>query len=92
MTYDSALSTLPGAMKPAMGFAEAVRKVLRASAKGITPRECAQQMNASGAKALYTGKTDFSTRVGNELHRLMKAGEVHRRDGRYFLAQQELRQ
>jgi len=74
------------------GFAAAVRSILRDYPKGIRPNNVAEQMKARGSSATYTGKTPFNTRVGNELHRLMKAGEVGRRSGRYYLITQEQHQ
>jgi hypothetical protein len=71
------------------GFADAVRAALRVRSKGGTPSEVAEQMKTDGTDATYKGKTPFSVRVGNELHRLMKTGEVGRRSGRYYLIQQE---
>jgi ABC-type transport system involved in cytochrome bd biosynthesis fused ATPase/permease subunit len=74
------------------GFAAAVRDVLREAPKGLKPSKVAEQMKTRGTAATYTGKTPFNSRVGNELHRLMKAGEVGRRSGRYYLVVQEQHQ
>jgi hypothetical protein len=74
----------------ATGFADAVRQVFRESLpRGGTPSDVADVMKARGTAALYSGKTPFSVRVGNELHRLMKAGELGRRSGRYYLIQEQ---
>jgi hypothetical protein len=74
------------------GFAAAVRTVLRDAPKGMKPAKVAEEMKVRGSAATYTGKTPFNTRVGNELHRLMKSGEVIRRSGRYYLKMQEQHQ
>lgn len=82
----------PVAKAGGTGFASAVRDALRDQPKGATPSDVAEQMKTRGTAALYTGKTPFGTRVGNELHRLMRAGEISRRSGRYYFIQQELHQ
>jgi hypothetical protein len=71
------------------GFADAVRSVLRDAPKGMKPRQVAEEMKTRGTAATYTGKTPFGTRVGNELHRLMRNKEVIRSSGRYHLKTQE---
>jgi hypothetical protein len=92
----NALSTLGsnGAATKATptGFADAVRSVLRDYPRGVAPSDVAEQMKARGTASIYTGKTPFSVRVGNELHRLLKAGEVGRHSGRYYLKPQEQHQ
>jgi hypothetical protein len=78
--------------KPGTGFADAVRAVLRENPKGLVPKAVAKQMQVKGTAELYKGSTPFNVRVGNELHRLMKAEEVGRHSGRYYLITQEQHQ
>jgi hypothetical protein len=80
------------ATTPPKGFADAVRQILRDHPKGLAPSDVADQMKVRGTDKLYSGNTPFKTRVGNELHRLLKADELIRQSGRYVLKQQELRQ
>jgi hypothetical protein len=76
--------------KTVTGFADAIRQVFRESLpRGGTPSDVADSMRTRGTAALYTGKTPFSVRVGNELQRLMKAGELGRRSGRYYLISEQ---
>lgn len=74
------------------GFADAVRDVLKDYPKGLAPSDVAEQMKSRGTSSIYKGKTQFSVRVGNELHRLMKSGELVRRAGRYYFATHESHQ
>jgi hypothetical protein len=73
------------------GFAEAVRTILKDHPKGLRPSVLAKQMQVRGSSALYTGKAPFTVRVGSELRRLSRSGRVERRNGRYYLAQEERR-
>jgi hypothetical protein len=83
----SPLNGTPAPIGTSTGFSEAVRDALKDQSKGVKPSDVADLMRSRGTDGLYSGKTPFSVRVGNELHRLMKAGKVTRRAGRYYLAQ-----
>jgi hypothetical protein len=84
LSPDNLIRTAPGT-----GFADAVRTVLKDHPRGLAPSDVAEQMKTRGSASIYSGKTPFNTRVGNELHRLLKSGEVGRRAGRYYLTTQE---
>jgi hypothetical protein len=86
------LSASNGSRATITGFADAVRAVLKDYPKGLYPSDVAEQMKVRGTDAIYTGKTVFTVRVGNELHRLMRSGELGRRAGRYYFADHESHQ
>jgi hypothetical protein len=65
------------------GFRDQIRAVLRASARGLKPRQVAERLVAAGLQ--YHGKTDLNVRVNNDLHKLTANGSVKRRAGLYYI-------
>ena len=86
-----------GAEKPAQkptqfertGFRDAVRAVLRDSpGKGLKPKDIAHEMLTRGFK--YTASTELSTRVSNDLRRLIKSKKVRKHRGHYYIEQEAI--
>jgi len=66
------------------GFRDRVRKILAAHPKGLRPAEARAEVEHSGF--VPAGKTKLAVRVPNELHRLVRIGEVERtQNGKYRL-------
>lgn len=67
----------------ATGFREAVRRALQNRPQGLTPIEIIKDMRTSGDLSKYTGKTNPTIRIHNELYALRKKGEVVKSDKKY---------
>lgn len=72
------------------GFSSVVREIVRQHPKGVRAQDVVAELQRTGRSNLYSGNTPFSTRVGNELYRLMKNETLQRRNGRYFCSQDSL--
>lgn len=72
------------------GFSQAIRAVFKNKPRGLKPKEVLKALAATGELALYTGKLDPATRIGNELYFLRKKGVLARRAGRYSLTKTDL--
>lgn len=65
------------------GFRQRIREILAANPGGMRPIEVRAELERTGF--VQTGKTKLSIRVPNELHRMMRNGELEQKDGKYSL-------
>lgn len=65
-----------------LGFRDAVRQVLADASKGMRPKEIVVAMQTRGFN--YSGKTDFSARMANELSRMVRSRGVRKRGHLYY--------
>lgn len=66
------------------GFSEAIQKIIRNSANGVSPSVI--RAEAKRMSIPYEGKTKLGVRVQNELFRLRKAGKIRRENGVYTMS------
>ena len=65
-----------------MGFRDAMRAVMKNSARGLRPRDIARELRNSDFE--YTAAVAIGTRVSNELYSLKRSGEIRRTQGGYY--------
>jgi len=79
------LASMANTPPPGRSFRDTIREVIKESGTPMMPKQVEMALLASGFEEPKEVKTPLGTRIGNELFKLAKNGDLVRADGGYII-------